>query len=172
MEPLYTVICLGALCLLALVAFMPRLRIVPQYRRLVLFRLGHHVGERGPGLVALLPFVDRAVSLDLREVTRQVTGVAATTRDRALLTVDLSWSYKIVDPSKSVMSVRDPEASLHDRVVGELRTLLGRLSYGDLLHNPGTVAAELRPVLEASSDGWGLKLTGLDIQDIRKQRTD
>jgi regulator of protease activity HflC (stomatin/prohibitin superfamily) len=144
-------------------------RIVPQYRRLVLFRLGHHVGERGPGLVAILPFLDRGISVDLREATGHVEAENATTLDRAKVAVVVTWGWRVTDPSKYVMAVVNGKESLEHMVRAEAGRLVASSGFGDLVHSPGKLALELQESLEAMAGRWGIDITDMDVEAIRRQ---
>ena len=101
-----TGICLvGAVILIALAFLASAIRVVPEYRRLVVFRLGRCVGARGPGLVLLVPVLDRAVTVDLREQVREIPHQTSITKDNASISVDFLWYYKVLDPTESVLQV-------------------------------------------------------------------
>src|SRR6478672_7856706 len=81
------------------------LRVVPEYQRLVVFRLGRVMGAKGPGLVLLLPFVDRAVTVDQREQVREIPHQTSITKDNAPISIDFLWYYKVFDPTATVVGV-------------------------------------------------------------------
>ncbi len=169
MELSIPLICAGSLCLLVLLLLALMIRVVPEYKRLLVFRLGHFVGERGPGLVAVLPFLDRTVSLDLREAVEEVKAARATTSDGVVVAVDVAWAWKVTDPSKNVMAAMDTKGLLHQRVMAETRGLIATWPYGELIHRRDALLSRLREKLEAPAAGWGIEITCLDIQDLRKQ---
>ena len=107
-----TLLCLlGGVVLVGFVFLGQAIRIVPEYQRLVVFRLGRCVGPKGPGLIFLIPVVDRAVKVDLREQVREIPHQTAITKDNAGISVDFIWYYKILDPVESVLQVGNFEAA-------------------------------------------------------------
>src|SRR5512143_1400816 len=89
---------IGVVVLGFLVFLSTALKIVPEYQRLVVFRLGRCIGERGPGLVILIPFIDRGVRVDLREQVREIPAQTSITSDNAPISIDFLWYYKVFDP--------------------------------------------------------------------------
>jgi len=164
-----SVICPCSLGLALVILLSATLRVVPQYRRLVLFRLGHHVGERGPGLVGVLPFLDRGVSVDLREAMGRVEMENITTLDRARVAVVATWAWRVTDPSKYVMSVVDGKESLQHKVRAELTRLVSSSVYSHLSNNAANLALDLGKSLEATAARWGIEITGMDVEALRKQ---
>ena len=107
-----TVLCLIGVVVLGVLALIASaIRIVPEYQRLVVFRLGRCVGSRGPGIVFLIPVVDRAVKVDLREQVREIPHQTSITKDNAPISIDFLWYYKVLDPTESVLQVGNFEAA-------------------------------------------------------------
>ena len=101
------VLCLvGLVILLVLVFLVNAIKIVPEYQRLVIFRLGRCIGDKGPGLILLIPFVDRAVRVDLREQVREIPHQTSITKDNAPISIDFLWFYKILTPTDSILQCR------------------------------------------------------------------
>ena len=110
--PITTVTCLlGVIILAAIVFLASAIRIVSEYQRLVIFRLGRCLGEKGPGLVILIPFIDRGTKVDLREQVREIPHQTSITLDNAPIAIDFIWYYKIIDASQSVLQVGNFEAA-------------------------------------------------------------
>jgi len=133
MSPDYTALCLAGLCLAGLLLFVAQFRVVREYQRLVVFRIGRFVGARGPGLVMVLPLFDRGVRVDLRETTMPLRGVRLASQDGTTVKADLAVSYRITEAAKSVLAASDPVRSLEARAVAGLRSLVEGSSYADLL---------------------------------------
>src|SRR5690554_5262529 len=107
-----TVACfVGAIVIAALLFILNAIRIVPEYQRLVVFRLGRSIGAKGPGIVFLIPVIDRAVKVDLREQVREIPHQTAITKDNASISVDFIWYYKVLDPTESVLQVGNFEVA-------------------------------------------------------------
>ena len=102
----YVALCVvGGLALLLFAFLASAIRIVPEYKRLVVFRLGRCVGTKGPGIVLLIPVIDRAVKVDLREQVREIPHQTSITKDNAPISIDFLWYYKVLDPAESVLQV-------------------------------------------------------------------
>ena len=101
---------IGVVFLLVLIVLFNSIRVVPEYQRLVVFRLGRCIGEKGPGLVLLIPVIDRAVKVDLREQVREIPHQTSITKDNAPISIDFLWYYKVLDPTESVLQVGNFEA--------------------------------------------------------------
>src|SRR5690606_23658721 len=127
------VIVLGLLALLFLVLLVMAIRIVPEYQRLVVFRLGRLIGERGPGLVLLIPFVDRGVRVDLRERYFDVQPQTTITEDNAHLSIDFLVYSKVVDAVPSVINVVDHEGASRGIAITTLRAVVGSMLLDDVL---------------------------------------
>jgi regulator of protease activity HflC (stomatin/prohibitin superfamily) len=102
-----TLACLVVAAFIVAVVFIAgAIRIVPEYQRLVVFRVGRCIGAKGPGIVLLIPFgIDRAVKVDLREQVREIPHQTSITKDNAPISIDFLWYYKILDPVESVLQV-------------------------------------------------------------------
>ena len=105
-EPALVILCIVLFAVfLAMFWVASAIRVVPEYQRLVVFRLGRYLGTRGPGLVLLIPALDRGIKVDLREQERSLPGQSILTGDKYPVTVETRWSYKITDPMASVLEV-------------------------------------------------------------------
>jgi len=113
---------IGAVILIGVVVLGNAIRIVPEYQRLVVFRLGRCVGEKGPGLVLLIPIVDRAVRVDLREQVREIPQQTSITKDNAPISIDFLWFYKVLDPTASVLAVGNFELAAQGMATTTLRS--------------------------------------------------
>ena len=101
----------GALLVIAFVFLANAIKIVPEYQRLVVFRLGRSIGPKGPGITLLIPVIDRAVRVDLREQVREVPHQTSITKDNAPISIDFLWYYKVLDPAESVLQVGNFESA-------------------------------------------------------------
>ena len=144
------------------------LRTVPEHERLVVFRFGRFAGVHGPGLVLIIPFLDQAVPVDLREQVRVLEGQTATTRDNKRVVLDVVWSYQIVDPAKSVLEVYDLETAAQDMAATALRTVAGRFERYDLLHDRDLARAELHSRLVSIVEPWGVEVRDVEIREVRR----
>ena len=162
-----TVLCLvGGVILLALVVLANAIRIVPEYQRLVVFRLGRCIGQKGPGLIFLIPVVDRAVRVDLREQVREIPHQTAITKDNAGISVDFIWYYKILDSTESVLQVGNFEAAAQGMATTTLRAVIGGISLDDALSEREHINSMLRTRLDEVTERWGVKVTNVEIREI------
>ena len=157
---------LGVVVLIVLGALATAIRIVPEYQRLVVFRLGRSVGARGPGLVLLVPFIDRAVRVDLREQVREIPHQTSITKDNASISVDFLWYYKILNPEDSVLQVGDFESAAQGMATTTLRAVIGGIPLDDALSEREHINNMLRARLDEVTERWGVKVTNVEIREI------
>ena len=163
----YTALCLVAAVFVIVVVFLSNaIRIVNEYQRLVVFRLGRCVGARGPGIVLLIPVVDRAVKVDLREQVREIPHQTSITKDNAPISIDFLWYYKILDPTQSVLQVGNFEAAAQGMATTTLRAVIGSMSLDEVLSEREHINTLLRTRLDEVTERWGVKVTNVEIREI------
>jgi len=166
-----TLLCvIGAVVLLAILALATAIRIVPEYQRLVLFRLGRCLGAKGPGVVFLIPVVDRGTKVDLREAVREIPHQTSITEDNAAISVDFIWYYKVLDPTESVLQVGDFESAAAGMATTTLRSVIGGISLDDVLSKRERINNLLRTRLDEVTERWGVKVTNVEIREITPPR--
>ena len=156
----------GAVGLVSLTVLTSAVRIVQEYERLVVFRLGRCVGERGPGLVLLIPFIDRGVKVDLREQVREIPHQTSITLDNAPIDIDFLWYYKVLDPSQSVLQVGNFEYASQGMATTTLRSVIGGILLDDVLSQREHINQLLRTRLDEVTERWGVKVTNVEIREI------
>jgi regulator of protease activity HflC (stomatin/prohibitin superfamily) len=162
-----SLICLvGGLLVLAAFFLASAIRVVPEYERLVVFRLGRAVGAKGPGLVLLIPVIDRGQRADLREQVREIPHQTAITKDNASISVDFLWYYKILDPMASVLQVGNFESAAQGMATTTLRAVLGGIPLDDALSEREHINNLLRVRLDEVTERWGVKVTNVEIREI------
>jgi regulator of protease activity HflC (stomatin/prohibitin superfamily) len=162
-----TLLCLiGAVFLIVIVFLGNAIRIVPEYQRLVVFRLGRCVGDKGPGVVLLIPIVDRAVRVDLREQVREIPRQTSITKDNAPIDIDFLWYYKVLDPTASVLQVGNFELAAQGMATTTLRSVIGGILLDDVLSERETINNILRTRLDEVTGRWGVKVTNVEIREI------
>ena len=142
------------------------IRIVPEYQRLVVFRLGRCVGTRGPGLILLIPVIDRAVKADLREQVREIPHQVSITKDNAPISIDFLWYYKVLDPAESVLQVGNFEVAAQGMATTTLRAVIGGIPLDDVLSQREHINTLLRTRLDEVTERWGVKVTNVEIREI------
>jgi regulator of protease activity HflC (stomatin/prohibitin superfamily) len=156
----------GAILVIGFVFLANAIRIVPEYQRLGVFRLGRSVGEKGPGIVFLIPVIDRAVRVDLREQVREIPHQTAITKDNAGISVDFIWYYKVLNPTESVLAVGNFEIAAQGMATTTLRAVIGGISLDDVLSEREKINTMLRTRLDEVTERWGVKVTNVEIREI------
>jgi regulator of protease activity HflC (stomatin/prohibitin superfamily) len=145
-------------------------RIVPEYQRLVVFRLGRVTGARGPGLVLLIPVVDRGVRVDLRERFFDVPPQPCITQDNASVSIDFLVYMKIVDALPSVLNVMQFEGASRGIAMTTLRAVVGDMLLDAVLSKREQINEMLREKLDEVTNRWGIKVTAVEIREILPPR--
>jgi len=162
-----SVLCLvGAIVVIVLAFLANAIRIVPEYQRLVVFRLGRCIGARGPGIVILIPVVDRAVRVDLREQVREIPHQTSITKDNAPISIDFLWFYKVLDPTDSVLQVGNFETAAQGMATTTLRAVIGGIMLDEVLSEREHINNMLRTRLDEVTERWGVKVTNVEIREI------
>ena len=162
-----TLLCtFGVLFLLVVMLLVSAIRIVKEYQRLVVFRLGRSIGAKGPGLVLLIPFIDRGIMVDLREQVREIPHQTCITKDNAAIAVDFIWYYKVLDAEQSVLQVGNFEAAAQGMATTTLRAVVGGILLDDVLSEREHINNMLRTRLDEVTERWGVKVTNVEIREI------
>jgi regulator of protease activity HflC (stomatin/prohibitin superfamily) len=162
-----TVLCLtGGILVIGVLFLMNAIRIVPEYQRLVVFRLGRSLGDKGPGIVILIPVLDKAVRVDLREQVREIPQQTSITKDNAPISIDFLWYYKVLDPTASVLAVGNFELAAQGMATTTLRSVIGGILLDDVLSERETINNILRTRLDEVTGRWGVKVTNVEIREI------
>src|SRR5574341_1186825 len=156
----------GAILVLGFIFLANAIRIVPEYQRLVVFRLGRCIGQKGPGLVLLIPVIDRAVKVDLREQVREIPHQTSITKDNAPISIDFLWFYKVLDPTDSVLQVGNFETAAQGMATTTLRAVIGGIMLDEVLSEREHINNMLRTRLDEVTERWGVKVTNVEIREI------
>ncbi len=154
--------------ILALVA--ASIKIVKEYERVVVFRLGRLAGARGPGIVFVLPVVNRLTKIDLRERFLEVPHQTAITKDNAPVDIDFLIYYKVIDASQSVVQVQNFQGASVGLATTTLRAVVGDIGLDELLAKREQINMVLRTRLDEVTERWGIKVTNVEIREIRPPR--
>uniref|UniRef100_A0A7C3SP51 SPFH/Band 7/PHB domain protein n=1 Tax=Thermofilum pendens TaxID=2269 RepID=A0A7C3SP51_THEPE len=162
------------LLLLALAVVMAivanNIRIVPEYQRLVVLRLGRVVKVAGPGLVILIPFIDKGIPVDLREQYIEVTKQTCITKDNAPVDIDFLIYFRVMDPKKSVVEVSDFRGAAVGIATTTLRAVVGDIDLDQVLAKREYINEVLREKLDEVTARWGVKVTAVEIREILPPR--
>lgn len=157
---------IGAVIILGIIMLASAIRIVPEYERLVVFRLGRCIGAKGPGIVLLIPVLDKGRRADLREQVREIPHQTAITSDNAGISIDFIWYYKILDPMESVLQVGNFEVAAQGMATTTLRAVIGGIMLDEVLVEREHINNMLRARLDEVTERWGVKVTNVEIREI------
>jgi regulator of protease activity HflC (stomatin/prohibitin superfamily) len=141
-------------------------KIVREYQRIVLFRLGRSVGIKGPGLVLINPVTDRTSLVDLRERFLEIPQQTAITQDNASISIDFIIFYKVVDPAMSVLEVQNFAVAAQNVAATTLRSVVGDMVLDDVLSKREEMNASLRIRLDDVTERWGVKVTTVEVREV------
>ena len=154
------------LIILAVIILPQAIRILREYERGVIFRLGKLLGAKGPGLIFLIPVVDRMVRMDLRVVTISVERQEVMTRDNVPVTVDAVVYFRVVDPQAAVVKVVNFLQATSLIAQTTLRSVLGQAPLDDLLSQRESINQTLQDIIDKQTEPWGVKVTAVEVKDV------
>ena len=151
---------------LAAIVLPQALRILREYERGVIFRLGKLLAAKGPGVILLIPIVDRMVKMDLRVVTIDVAKQEIMTRDNVPATVDAVVYFRVVDPISAVVKVENFWKATSLIAQTTLRSVLGQAPLDDLLSQREAINLKLQEIIDRQTEPWGVKVTAVEVKDV------
>src|SRR2546422_8300406 len=154
------------LIILAVIILPQAIRILREYERGVIFRLGKLLGAKGPGLIILIPVVDRMVKMDLRVVTIDVPKQEVMTRDNVPATVDAVVYFRVVDPNEAVVKVENFWKATSLIAQTTLRSVLGQSPLDDLLSQRDAINQKLQEIIDRQTEPWGIKVTAVEVKEV------
>jgi regulator of protease activity HflC (stomatin/prohibitin superfamily) len=147
------------------------IKIVQEYERGVIFRLGRLVGAKGPGLFFIIPIVDRMVKVDLRVVTLEIPSQEAITKDNVTVKVNAVAFFRVVDPSDAVVQVEDFRRATWQIAQTTLRSVLGQSSLDELLTHRESINQRLQQIIDEQTEPWGIKVSIVEVKDVELPET-
>jgi regulator of protease activity HflC (stomatin/prohibitin superfamily) len=163
----FAFIALAIVAIFVVSLILSAIKIVKEYERGVIFRLGRvQGGAKGPGLFILFPFVDRMIKIDLRTVTMEVPPQEIITRDNVPARVTAVLYFRVVDPNKSVIEVENHILATSQISQTTLRSVLGQRDLDDLLTNRETINEELQKIIDDQTEPWGIKVSVVEVKDV------
>jgi regulator of protease activity HflC (stomatin/prohibitin superfamily) len=157
----------GIVVIIVLLALITSaVKIVQEYERGVIFRLGRLTGAKGPGLFFIIPFIDRMVKADLRVVTLDVPTQEAITRDNVTVKVNAVVYFRVIDPCDSVVQVEDFRRATWNIAQTTLRNVLGQSELDELLAEREKINSQLREIIDESTEPWGIKVSIVEVKDV------
>ena len=162
-----TGIVIGVVVVIIVLIIVPMaVKIVTEYERGVIFRLGRLVGARGPGLFLIIPFIDRMVKVDLRVVTMDVPSQEVITKDNVTVRVNAVVYFRVVDPESSVVKVLDHIRATSQISQTTLRNVLGQSERDELLTQREKLNQMLQKIIDEHTDPWGVKVSTVEIKEV------
>lgn len=169
---IFALIVLGIIVLVVLIGVSSAIRIINEYERGVLFRLGRLMALKGPGLRVIIPFgIDRLVKIDLRTVTLEVPPQEVITLDNVTIKVNAVIYFMVVDPRNAVTKVANFINATSQIAQTTLRSVLGQSSLDELLANRETINTKLQHIIDEQTEPWGIKVSTVEIKDVELPQT-
>lgn len=141
-------------------------RIVPEYQRLVVFRLGRLWGSKGPGIVFVIPWIDRTLKVDMRVVTLDVPVQEVITKDNVPIKVNAVLYFRVLDPSRSMVEVEDYILATSQLSQTTLRSVIGRAELDEVLSARDKINVELQQIIDERTDPWGIKVSAVEVKEL------
>ncbi len=172
MELLGTIGCIAGLGLLFLVALASAsIKVVQEYERGVIFRLGRLVGAKGPGLFFIIPFIDRMVKVDLRVVTLDIPSQECITNDNVTVKVNAVAYFRVIDPESAIVQVEDYRRATWQIAQTSLRNVIGQSELDELLAHREKINTQLQQIIDEQTEPWGIKVSVVEIKDVELPQT-
>jgi len=157
--------------ILLIIIIRASVRILREYERGVLFRFGRLRGARGPGIILIIPFVDKMIKVDLRTVTLDVPPQEIITRDNVPVKVNAVAYFRVIDPEKSIVAIENFRTATLQISQTTLRSILGQAELDDLLAGRDKINKELQIVIDEQTEPWGIKVSIVEIKDVELPQT-
>ena len=162
---------IGIIVLAVVMLISMAVKVVPEYQRGVIFRLGRLIGAKGPGFFLIIPFVDRMVKVDLRVVTMDVPSQEVITRDNVTVRVNAVVYFRVVDPESSVVKILDHIRGTSQISQTTLRNVLGQSELDELLTQREKLNQMLQKIIDEHTDPWGVKVSIVEIKEVELPET-
>jgi regulator of protease activity HflC (stomatin/prohibitin superfamily) len=156
----------GIIVLAVFVLVTSAIKVVQEYERGVIFRLGRLVGAKGPGIIFLIPFVDRMMKVDLRTVTLDVPSQEAITRDNVTVKVNAVAYFRVIDPARAVVAVEDYRRATWQIAQTSLRSVMGQSDLDELLIRRDEINQKLQQIIDEQTEPWGIKVSIVEVKDV------
>jgi len=164
-------IVLGILAFLAVIVLASSVRVLREYERGVIFRLGRLIAQKGPGLIFLIPMIDRMVRVDLRTVTLNIPPQEVITRDNVPASVNAVCYFRVVNANDAIVQVENYLMATSQIAQTTLRAVLGRAELDTLLAERERLNDELQRIIDDQTEPWGIKVTTVEIKDVEIPQT-
>ena len=156
----------GILIVLAIFVLASAVKIVQEYERGVIFRLGRLIGAKGPGLFFIIPFIDRMSKVDLRVVTLDIPSQEAITRDNVTVKVNAVAYFRVIEPNDAIVQVEDFRRATWQIAQTSLRSVLGQSDLDDILTRRDEINERLQQIIDEQTEPWGIKVSIVEVKDV------
>ncbi|MCX6012325.1 MAG: slipin family protein [Chloroflexi bacterium] len=156
---------------LIILFFTQAVRVVKEYQRVVILRLGRLTGTKGPGWIWIIPFIDRPLIVDLRVVTMDVAKQETITKDNVTIMVNAVVFFRVFDPSKAVLEVEDYIMATSQIAQTTLRSIVGQSDLDEVLANREKINETLTQIIDEATDPWGVKVSVVELKEIELPET-
>jgi regulator of protease activity HflC (stomatin/prohibitin superfamily) len=155
-----------ALVIVAIVTLLAAIKIVQEYERGVVFRLGRLAGARGPGVILLIPYIERMVKVDLRIVTMDIPAQEVITRDNVTVRVNAVTYFRVLDPQRAIVQIADFVRATSQIAQTTLRNVIGQVELDQLLAERESINQRLQAIIDEQTEPWGVKVSIVEIKDV------
>jgi len=152
---------------IVVIGFLNAVRIVKEYERGVIFRLGRLVGARGPGLFFIWPGIEKMEKIDLRVITLDVPSQEVITKDNVPVKVNAVCYFRVMDPEKAIVEIEDFVMATSQISQTTLRSVLGQADLDEVLSSRDKINTELQKIIDQATDPWGIKVSRVEIKDVQ-----
>jgi regulator of protease activity HflC (stomatin/prohibitin superfamily) len=157
---------IGVVIVVALGLLFASIRILPEYQRGVIFRLGRAIGIKGPGIFLLIPLVDKMTKVSLRTMVMDIPPQDVITRDNVTIKVNAVNYFRVIDPMKSIIEVEDYLYATGQLAQTTLRAVLGQVELDNVLSDRESINRNLQEILDTHTDPWGIKVSQVELKDV------
>jgi regulator of protease activity HflC (stomatin/prohibitin superfamily) len=168
---LSSLIIIAILIVLALIILAASVKIVQEYERGVIFRLGRVIGAKGPGLFLIVPIIDRMVKVDLRTVTLDVPSQEAITADNVTVKVNAVVYFRVIDPVDAIVQIEDYRRATWQIAQTSMRNVIGQSELDRLLQDREAVNERLQTIIDEATEPWGIKVSIVEVKDVELNQT-
>ncbi len=162
---------IGVIVLFLIAVASASIKIVQEYERGVIFRLGRLVGAKGPGLFFIIPFIDRMVKVDLRTVTLDIPAQECITNDNVTVKVNAVAYFRVVDPNDAIVQIEDYRRATWQIAQTSLRNVIGQMQLDELLAHREKINAQLQHIIDEQTEPWGIKVSIVEVKDVELPQT-
>jgi len=162
---------IGIIVFVLLIVLSATVKIVQEYERGVVFRVGRIVGPRGPGIILLIPFIERMTKVDLRTLTLDIPAQEVITRDNVTIRVNAVAYFRVVDPNAAIVNIADHIRATSQIAQTTLRSVLGQAELDELLSEREQINQHLQEIIDQQTEPWGVKVSIVEVKDVELPET-